>query len=83
MKYRRIADDMTVTARAWQRHGDHPKVRPATHADLPGSSDPGVYGWVDGSGLVLPGDYVVVSAANNIRVIRERDFRKGYERLPE
>lgn len=81
MRFRRIADNEQVTAKVWQRHGDHPSVRRATATDIPFTSQPERYGYMDGYGIVLPGDFVV-SGADGTRLVRERIFRKDYEPSP-
>lgn len=83
MKFRRLSDGQIFDARCWQRHGDHPVVRPASSADLPSSTSPGAYGWLDGSGIVLPGDWILTDANGTPRVVLERSFRKDFEPVPE
>lgn len=78
MKFQRKSDGLIVSAKVWQRNGDHPKVRPATKGDLPALSDPGKLGWIDGVGVVFPGDLVVTDADGSPSVVRERSFRQGY-----
>lgn len=82
MKFERLSDAKVFDAKCWQRHGDHPVVRPATQAELPSSSDPGQYGWIDGCGIVLPGDYVLIDANGQPSVVLERSFRQGYKPSP-
>lgn len=74
----RHTDGSVVTAVQWHRHGDHPRVRVASTSDVPWSTDPGKHGWLDGAGIVLPGDWIVADATGACRVVRERPFRKAY-----
>lgn len=76
---------LTFKARIWRRQGDHPKVRPATPADLPQSSNPTRYGWLDNPGqgqVVIPGDVILEDQNGTVRVVCERVFRKNYEPTP-
>lgn len=77
MLFRHNADGTVVAARQWNRHGDHPKVRPARPSEAAWSLNPERYGWLEGGGLVVPGDWLV-DAAGTARVLREQQFRKDY-----
>lgn len=75
------ASGATLRAKQWNRHGDHPLVRPATPADFPRSEAPQRYGWIDGVGLVLPGDFIIESDGAKARVVSEQIFRKRFAPL--
>lgn len=79
MQFVRKRDNQVVTAKVWQRHGDHPKVRPATEADIPSSTNPRAYGWIEGVGAVLPGDTIVSCETDDTHcVATERMLRRDY-----
>lgn len=78
MRFVRLSDNSPVEAKPWRRHGDHPQVRPCRDTDPHGLGDARRCGWIDGVGVVLPGDWIVTDPDGRVLVLLERLFRKHY-----
>lgn len=82
MKFRK--KPVVIEAVQWHRHGDHPKVQPATMAQAAGVG-PHLWehcGWVktlEGGHVVSPGDWIITGVKGEHYPCRDDIFRMTYE----